>query len=267
MSAIKQLFREFWLPLVLALLWALYNLKIHAGGSWDFTRFLNIFGPTFVFTSYLLAQWFRVRKQQKVESGLRTIESNVSQLVRDLDKRTKDLIGHVTGGDSFCHLVGGHITPENQVLNLCLHHDSEHQLYDMHVRIVDLQVFEQEISRKPENLRKADTVFYLDSFLPGYGHPLYSKDKAGERAMLDLGDGDKAGFNIFFTARNGAFFQYLRFARVAGKWTKASHVSRNDEILLEVIDADFPRSDNGQIIWDEPRPPGQAEQRGCSNRA
>jgi hypothetical protein len=252
MKTLKQLFREFCMPLVLALLWALYNLQMHAGGAWDFTRFLNVFIPSFVFISYLLAQWFRVQKQQKVESGISKIESKVLQLIKDLDTRTHDLIGHVNGGESFCHLVGGFINAENEVLNLTLHHDTEFQLYDIHMRIVDLQVFKAEIEKR-ENIRRADTNFHLDAFLPGYAHALFDPRDKAERAKLNLGSGDRAAFNVFFTARNGHFFQYLRFARADGIWRTAFQVSRDKTILLETVDDHFPRDADGQVVWEERR--------------
>jgi hypothetical protein len=80
MKILFQLLKEFWLPLILGVAWTLYNVADKPPESWTAKELINIFGPTFFFASWLVAQWYRVRKQQRVESGLTDIRSDIHGL-------------------------------------------------------------------------------------------------------------------------------------------------------------------------------------------
>ena len=90
-NAVKQLFKEFWLPLLIALVWSLINLKIMSGNDWSLLKLVNIAAPTFFFVSWLTAQYFRVRKQEAVSSTLTTIENRVDGMVKRVEQQTEDL--------------------------------------------------------------------------------------------------------------------------------------------------------------------------------
>jgi hypothetical protein len=72
-----QLLKEFWLPLLLGIGWTTYNVLDKPAIDWNVRNVLNIFGPTFFFMSWLVAQWYRVRKQQSVEEGLTGIHADI----------------------------------------------------------------------------------------------------------------------------------------------------------------------------------------------
>ena len=80
MKILFQLLKEFWLPLILGVAWTFYNVSDKPPESWTAKELINIFGPTFFFASWLVAQWYRVRKQQRVESGLTDIRSDIHGL-------------------------------------------------------------------------------------------------------------------------------------------------------------------------------------------
>ena len=80
MKVIAQLLKEFWLPLILGVVWTLFNVLDKPPNSWSVKDTLNIFGPTFFFMSWPIAQWYRVKKQQKVEEGLGSIQSDIRAL-------------------------------------------------------------------------------------------------------------------------------------------------------------------------------------------
>ena len=72
---------------------------------------------------------------------------------------------------------------------------------------------------------------------------------------LPLGDGPRR-LNVFFAARNGSWTQLIRLHPVGGDWEMATRVFRGDmrdsktiTILLEHIDAAFPRNAAGQVEW------------------
>lgn len=77
MKVLLQLLREFWLPLLLAIAWTTFNFVDRPFPQWTVREVLNILGPTFFFVSWLVAQWFRVKKQQRVEDGISEIRRDV----------------------------------------------------------------------------------------------------------------------------------------------------------------------------------------------
>jgi hypothetical protein len=77
MKTIRQLLREFWLPLLLGAAWTAFNVIDRPRSQWSTRQTLNIFGPTFFFMSWLVAQWYRIRKQLRVEDELDEIHAGV----------------------------------------------------------------------------------------------------------------------------------------------------------------------------------------------
>jgi hypothetical protein len=77
MKILLQLLREFWLPLLLGIVWTIYNFVDRPLAQWTAREAINVFGPTFFFLSWLLAQWYRVKKQQRVEDGITEIQRDV----------------------------------------------------------------------------------------------------------------------------------------------------------------------------------------------
>jgi hypothetical protein len=80
MQILRQLLREFWFPLILGTAWTVYNLADKPVSEWTVKAALNVFGPTFFFISWLAAQWYRVRKQQRVEDDLAKLQSGIQAL-------------------------------------------------------------------------------------------------------------------------------------------------------------------------------------------
>lgn len=77
MRVLRQLLREFWVPLLLGATWTAFNVRDRPGDNWNARTVLNVFGPTFFFMSWLVAQWYRVRKQQRVEEGIDALHAGV----------------------------------------------------------------------------------------------------------------------------------------------------------------------------------------------
>jgi hypothetical protein len=80
MKTIRQLLREFLLPLLLAAAWTVYNVFDKPAEVWSTRKVVNVLGPAFFFMSWLVAQWYRVAKQQRVEHELTAIHSGVKAL-------------------------------------------------------------------------------------------------------------------------------------------------------------------------------------------
>lgn len=87
-----HLLKEFWVPLLVALAWTTYNVVALPRDQWSLRTFVNLFGPTFFFVSWLVAQWYRIRKQQRLEQSLTTIETGLRSLPK-IETDLKELKG------------------------------------------------------------------------------------------------------------------------------------------------------------------------------
>jgi hypothetical protein len=240
MRTLKQLLKEFWLPTIFAVLWSLYNLLHDNKHQWSTIQFVNVFGPTFFLISWLTSQYFRVSRQAKVERDLESIATKVAVLLKDLEEKTVNLLGHLSGGESFCYLMLASLNRNGNTGQATVIQQGKHPLYDVSARILDLQAFEMIKGNLTfENLRTTEIHRAYGLLIPGYC-------KSGE--FWNLGDGAVRGFNIFWTARNGGFIQQLRFRRVDGQWYHATKVERG-AVLLEEIQPGYPRNEQGEVDW------------------
>lgn len=144
-KVVKQLLTEFWLPLVIAIVWSLINLKTMSRSEWSLLKLVNIAAPTFFFVSWLTAQYFRVRKQEAVSSTLTTIESRVDGMMGRVEQQTKDL----------AYIVEASVL---QTFDICIDsfRDAKEELADRS-RMLKASGFEQE-----------------DQFLLQRGNPFYA---------------------------------------------------------------------------------------------
>lgn len=240
-AVLRQLLREILLPFLVAVAWTTYNVIDESAPKKSIQSVFNLFGVTLISVSYFFAQLFRIAKQQKVDSGLRKIEIAVDRALTEIEQRTGDVISHVTGGESACYLFGP--APEsNRWTGMMLVHVGKHPLYELSVRVCDLDIFEKELASKDgtTNLSKSDHSFFIGNLAVNYAR------------MCDdivLGDGDSRRFNIFFNARNGATCQELRCRRVNGIWVFATRTRRSDVLLHEIVQPDFPVGIDGAVEW------------------
>lgn len=242
MSVIRQLTKEFAVPLIAALAWTGYNLYETLPGQWSFRVAVNVFGPAFFFASWLAAQWFRVKKQQGVEKGLGTIEKSIKDTLAKLDATATQLSGHITGGDSVCYFFGPS-TREDTWGDMLVIHSGAHPLYDVVARICDIDEF---VKYKDEMIQRfphpaVDQIVQLGNLVPG--HARFSP------IGLSLGQSGYRRFNIFFTARNGSFTQLLRCKRVGGQWVFATRITRGNDVVLEKVDEQFLQGAS-EVPWD-----------------
>lgn len=84
MNVFRQLVREFWFPLLLGIAWTAFNILEKPNAQWSVREVVNILGPTFFLASWLVAQWYRVRKQQRVEDDLKDIQAGVRAIQEPL---------------------------------------------------------------------------------------------------------------------------------------------------------------------------------------
>jgi hypothetical protein len=190
--------------------------------------------------SWLTAQYFRVRKQTKVESDLLRIQAATADMLSQFEHKTADLVAHVTGGDSYCYLMLANLMPGANSGITTVVHCGKHVLYDVSARICDLQAFEAVKDNMTfEAIRNTEIHRSFGNMTPGF---------AKGQEIFDLGDGTRRDFNIFWTARNGGFTQLLRFRKVGDRWTSATKVEREGTIF-EQVQENYPRNAEGGIDW------------------
>jgi hypothetical protein len=241
MRVIKQLLAEFWVPFLAAVVWTSYNTWEVPRDQWSIRTVVTAFAPAFFFVSWLASQWYRVRKQQKVEGGLSSIERSVKQTLAELDAKTTDLVGHITGGESACFLIGIPLT-DGMITQVAVEHVGKHPLYEVNAVIVDLEVFEQVKGNLPhDNFFRSEIHRQFGNLIPGHTNLVQEN--------ISMGTGSSRNFNIFYTARNGSFTQLLRYRRVNGEWLYAIKVYRGDVTMHEHVQEGFPRNENGAVDW------------------
>lgn len=243
MGVLKQLAREFIFPFAIAIIWTIYNFKEVTGNRIELRNIINIFGPSFFLASWLISQWFRVTKQQRVESGLKEIESSIKAQVDRLEEKSADLVSYITGGESACYMCGPDVADDNWSPLLVIHL-GKHPLYDVKIRVVDIDVPIQKvngtISMDSNSSREFSTS--LGDLVPNHGRAL--------KQHIPLGAGNSRRFNIFFSARNGSFTQILRLKRIDGVWRHALKVTRNNDLIHKDISDEYPRNIEGGIDWE-----------------
>ena len=154
----------------------------------------------------------------------------------------QELVSSIIGGNSFCYLTVGNIDPVKNIGQFVMLHEGKHPLYDVHVRIHDLDKSDQ-IKGKLSfaTLEQTDTNISIGTLPPSTARMLHG---------ITLGDGDTRRFAVQVSARNGSLFQPLRLKKIDGEWVRAIRVTRGrDEVIYEEIDDKFPRTAEGDVEW------------------
>jgi hypothetical protein len=189
----------------------------------------------------LLVTYSDEQTKQKEADDLKTQLST-------LKEQSETLKHSVTGGDSFCYLQFE--SNNNPTRGILLMHKGKYPLYDIQVRIVDLEIYRQlnnsNLEKSRELFEQAEKVYKLPTLNPNTAEIL------GKFTFPD--NATEKNFNIFILARNGSFEQFYRFRKVKQTWFQAHRVIiRRDgkmEVLHQQIDQQFPTNKNGEIVWE-----------------
>ncbi len=226
MSIIRQLSKEFWFPLLVSLAWAGYVTVISRDESLV-KVFITALGPTFFLVSWLIGQYFRVKKQVSTEQSFVKIEDKFKQLFNDIENQSKETIAFITGGDSFIYfLLGDGLKAPIAV------HRGKYPMYDVIVTFVDLDCFNA--LEKHGVLGACEQQISLGTLYPGSSNLI-------QNIALNA-----KSYNITITARNGFFTQLLRSKKENGIFMTAIRVvdQINKKILFEQISENF-----GEVEW------------------
>ncbi len=224
-----QLIKEFSIPLVVSIVWTAYVLW---GKEVTVQSIGANFGGAFFFVSWMTGQFFRVRKQAGVESSLSAVEERIHGITDRLERSTKELVGHITGGGGAIYIkVLMHSDGDTEWM--ALHQGFEpYTMYNVSVRILDEELFASGAHQ--------DNYFEIGDMSLGTGRKVYS---------TNLGDGDFRRFFVYIIARNGHVTQNILFRRVNGDWVKASRVESPHRPVFIEVDDGFPRDIRGEVDW------------------
>ena len=193
--------------------------------------------------------------QRALERELRAKAEEIAELNKRVVEKSEEIVAlnrkivsSVTGGDSFCYLDFTRTLAA--ITDLFLVHQGKHALFDLTVRVVDVEKFKSIVSVPGLSLRD---VLQTDALRQNVGTLIPSSSiTLSDRWPLPASD--RKDYNVFFSARNGFFIQLLRLRRINGVWLRALRVTRDNDkgetiTLLEKIDDGYPRDKAGQIEW------------------
>ena len=70
---------------------------------------------------------------------------------------------------------------------------------------------------------------------------------------IPFSESDQKTYTIYFSARNGFFYQHLLLSHTEGHWQYAIQVNKDTngerEILFEKISDQYPRDERGTVQW------------------
>ncbi len=203
--------------------------------------FQSIGGPAvLMFAGALISAFgaiWAANQQSNSEKILRAKSDEIASL-------NKQIANSITGGDSFAYITPTFMKDTSPYLTLV--HEGEHSLYDLGVRIVDLDIFEKMIAEgyTYEDMQKNETHLDIGNL---------SSKQARMLGPIKIGDSG-AKLNLFFAARNGFFTESLRIQKVSGEWKvaiKVENTPTSDEVkvLYERTDEGFPLNQEGEVEW------------------
>jgi len=229
--------------MTIAVAWTFYNIYI-TEEKWGLKEVINIFGPSFFLLSWITGQLFRVKKQTKVDSDLKTIESRIASLVDTLEDQTTELSNYSSGGDSFVYFAPTIVTTSGFPASLWVFHKGKYPIYDLSFHIKDLDEFEAEWNKPVEtrNILGVGVNMHLGNVSPN----------SASATRISINEKAHTRLHIQFSARNGHFSEILHIRKVGTGYKTAIRVSKLDTsntILFEEVDNGYPLNEKGEVDW------------------
>ncbi|MGE1091346.1 hypothetical protein [Pseudomonas zeae] len=238
---VKQLFKEFWLPLVVAISWAVYN---GLGQTFLVKDFITNLMPAFFLASWMTGQIFRVRKQAGMEASIDHLQLRLGRMIDELNDKTRWTINHITGGDGYCLALPKSNGKTQYKMDWEVINCGDFSMYETTVTIDDLDMK----FRRPGF--EAPGMFTLTARL--------GEIPTGASRMFEFGSvghEKSRSFTVIIDSRNGRVIQDVRFIRNAGSTDLAYRVTRDGEVLVvleEYIPEHFPLGEDGKFDWSVP---------------
>jgi hypothetical protein len=199
-----------------------------------------LFASAFFFCNWLAAQYFRVRKQARVETDLADIQRRVATVLELLANAAADLTNRVTGGAGFLWARLTDMPTALDAVCLAFNVRGPYPLYDLRATIETLGRNAMPVSDW-SSYRATTNEVEIGMVAPGQARVHVVQVNAGE--AIDLA--------IHFYGRNGSWTQVIVARKAAGKWRQASRIIRDGQKIDEQVDQGFPIP--APIPWPETR--------------
>lgn len=228
-KVLGQLVREMRVPFLMASGWTFYSLAA-APEKRNVVDAMSAFGGSFFLTCWAFSQWFRVKKQQVVESGLGGIVKRQEDLVAALTEATERLQGHATGGNSVGWLMLAN-PRDGEIRDVTANVEGDYPLIDAKASVLDLA----KAGLGFEELRRTGRMqdFFKHHVIFSCG-TLQTKFSFLQRTAVPCDTTQPViRFKVDWTARNGAWTQYVELKRNGDRYSFYTAVQRGDDWVFE----------------------------------
>lgn len=216
-------------PFLTAAAWTVYSL-FSTPAKRNIVDATSIFGGSFFLACWAFAQWFRVKKQQAVESGLGGILKKQEALVTALTEATERLEGQTSGGKSVGWLML--VNPRNGAIrDITAHVEGDYPLIEAKAKVLDLEkaslgFTEFQRTGNIQDFFKHNIVFDCGTL---------QKNLATLQRQVVPCDTTQSliRFRVEWTARNGQWTQYIQLKRNGTRYEFFTAVQRGEDWVFE----------------------------------
>jgi len=224
-----QMFREMAWPFLIAACWTAYSLVV-APEKQKLVDAITVFGGSFFFACWGFSQWFRVKKQQDVESGLGGIVEKQENLLKELRGAADRLEGHASGGKSIGWLML--VNPQNGTIrNITAHVVGDYPLIEAKASVIDLDKSDAGFEEVKRTGNIHDFFKHHVNFDCG---TLQLNFATLQRAEVPYDTSQSViRFRVEWTARNGKWTQFIQLKRNENRYDFSTAVQRGEEWVYE----------------------------------
>lgn len=167
----------------------------------------------------------------------------VANLSMVIAKQNEFIKESFVGGNSYCYLSFSNYS-DGLIVPL-INHKGKYPLYDIKLRLLDLDLFDEGIKLENNEISDASSKYYnVGNLGPGAIQALQTF-KITEKELVKM----KADIS----ARNGVFIEMIHARKTDKLWHFAIKVIRlhDSKTLFEEIPKSFPKDENGDYNWNE----------------
>ena len=231
MNVLKEFFKEYWIPAIIAAFWVLYNAFFVEGSS-TIVKIIANAGSAFFLISWFGNQIFRIKNQLETNNKISDIVARIENATLKIEEAMVNIEGYSTGGESFCYLD---LKLKNGEFICAVLHKGQYPLFDVTFLLKNL------------NNPKHEDVLNIPHGEVGEVSPDIAKlvdlDKKGEGdCRFEINKQKYLKYTAIFCSRNGSFEQDIRLIEWEGKWYKATRVRMKGKIVYTEISQDYPLS-------------------------
>ncbi len=197
-------------------------------------------------------------KEDTIEGLTKVVIRQSQELATNQHKDTTQVVGNVTGGDTFCYAVlwsndVDPTKPPSGSYRIGLLIVGDFPLRGISVRVTDVQRTKAIVSDKTLTGEQSAHALLANDISFNVTQTLVP-DHVAIIGPVFLGIGDEHDLNIFFQSLNGDWSEEFRCKKINGEWVQAIRVLRQQKSgekprYWTKIDKDFPRNSHGEVDW------------------